>query len=150
MRIEDAKVLVTGGSSGIGFETARMLSERGAKVAICGRDRAKTEQAAESIGALPIEADVARENDVVRLVRTVIDSFKSYDVLINNAGFGYFAPLVEMSLEQMQRVYATNVFGAMLVARESARHFVAQQRGNIINVASTSGQRGSAGGTAYS
>ncbi|MGZ8811000.1 MAG: SDR family oxidoreductase, partial [Thermoanaerobaculia bacterium] len=46
--------------------------------------------------------------------------------------------------------YATNVFGAMLVARQSARHFVAQQRGNIVNVASTAGQRGYAGGTAYS
>jgi 3-oxoacyl-[acyl-carrier protein] reductase len=49
----------------------------------------------------------------------------------------------------MQRVYATNVFGAMLVARESARHFVAQSRGNIVNIASTAGQRGFAGGTAY-
>jgi Short-chain dehydrogenases of various substrate specificities len=150
MKIEDAKVLVTGGSSGIGFETARMLAERGANVAICGRDRAKTEQAATTIGALAIEADVAREDDVVRMVHTVIEAFEGYDVLINNAGFGYFAPLLEMSLEQMQRVYATNVFGAMLVARESARHFVAKQRGNIVNVASTAGQRGNAGGTAYS
>jgi len=150
MKIEDAKVLVTGGSSGIGFETARMLRERGAQVAICGRDRARAEQAAAKIGALAIEADVAREEDVVRMVRTVIEAFHGYDVLINNAGFGYFAPLLEMPLEQMQRVYATNVFGAMLVARESARHFVAQQRGNIVNVASTAGQRGYAGGTAYS
>ena len=50
----------------------------------------------------------------------------------------------------MQRVYGTNVFGAMLVARESARHFIAKNRGNIVNVASTAGQRGFAGGTAYS
>lgn len=150
MKTEDAKVLVTGGSSGIGFETARMLRERGAKVAICGRDRTKVEQAAAKIGALAIEADVAREEDVVRMVRTVIEAFQGYDVLINNAGFGYFAPLLEMPLAEMQRVYATNVFGAMLVARESARHFVAQQRGNIVNVASTAGQRGYAGGTAYS
>ena len=49
----------------------------------------------------------------------------------------------------MQRVYATNVFGAMLVARESARHFASKNTGNIVNVASTAGQRGFAGGTAY-
>ena len=150
MKIEGAKALVTGGSSGIGFETARMLRERGAKVAICGRDRGNVEQAAAKIGALGIVADVAREEDDVRMVRTVIEAFQGYDVLINNAGFGYFAPLLEMPLAEMQRVYATNVFGAMLVARESARHFVAQQRGNIVNVASTAGQRGYAGGTAYS
>ena len=90
------------------------------------------------------------EQDVVRMVRAVVDAFGDYDVLINNAGFGTFAPLVETTLEDMQRVYATNVFGAMLVARESARHFVSRNRGNIVNVASTAGQRGFAGGTAYS
>lgn len=50
----------------------------------------------------------------------------------------------------MQSVYATNVFGAMLVARESARHFISRNGGNIVNVASTAGSRGYAGGTAYS
>ena len=99
---------------------------------------------------LGIQADVANEDDVVRMVRQVIEAFGDYDVLVNNAGFGSFAPLVEMELETMQRVFATNVFGAMLVARESARHFVKQNFGNIVNVASTAGQRGFANGTAYS
>jgi 3-oxoacyl-[acyl-carrier protein] reductase len=150
MRLQDAKVLVTGGSSGIGLDTARMLRERGAQVAICGRDAARLKAAAGEIGAVSFEADVSQEPDVVRLVPAVIEALGGYNVLVNNAGFGYFAPLVEMPLEAMQRVFATNVFGAMLVARESARHFVARQRGNIINIASTAGQRGYAGGTAYS
>lgn len=149
MDIATAKVLVTGGSSGIGLETARQLRERGAQVAICGRDETRLRAAAERIGALAIHADVASETDVVRMVRQVIDSFGGYDVLINNAGFGVFAPLVETQLAEMQRVFATNVFGAMLVARESARHFVHQSRGNIVNIASTAGERGFAGGTAY-
>jgi 3-oxoacyl-[acyl-carrier protein] reductase len=150
MNLSHAKALVTGGSSGIGLETARALRERGAQVAICGRDEARLKHAAEAIGGLAIHADVASEADVVRMVREVIDTFGGYDVLVNNAGFGRFAPLVEMDLGEMQRVYATNVFGAMLAGRESARHFVTQNRGNIINVASTAGQRGFAGGTAYS
>jgi 3-oxoacyl-[acyl-carrier protein] reductase len=150
MKIENAKVLVTGGSSGIGFDTARMLRERGAAVAICGRDREKVERAAGEIGALAIAGDVADEADAVRMVRSVIEAFPAYNVLVNNAGFGFFAPLVEMPLAEMQRVFATNVFGAMLVARESARHFVSRNEGNIINIASTAGQRGYAGGTAYS
>ncbi|HEX8254340.1 MAG TPA: SDR family oxidoreductase [Thermoanaerobaculia bacterium] len=150
MDLASAKVLVTGGSSGIGLETARQLRARGAQVAICGRNEARVREAADAIGALAIHADVSVEADVVRMVRQVIDTFGGYDVLINNAGFGSFAPLVETDLAEMQRVFATNVFGAMLVARESAKHFIAQNRGNIVNISSTAGQRGFAGGTAYS
>lgn len=150
MNLETAKALVTGGSSGIGFETARQLQARGAQVAICGRDEKKLRRAAEEIGAVAIHGDVSVEEDAVRIVQEVVRVFGDYDVLINNAGFGHFAPLLETRLEDMQRVYATNVFGAMLVARESARHFVTRNRGNIVNIASTAAQRGFAGGTAYS
>jgi len=150
MDLSTAKALVTGGTSGIGLHTARLLRERGAQVAICGRDELRLRRAADEIGARAIHADVANEDDVVRLVNAVVEAFGDYDVLINNAGFGHFAPLVELELKDMQNVFATNVFGAMLVARESARHFIRRNRGNIVNIASTAGQRGFAGGTAYS
>ena len=149
MDLSKAIALVTGGSSGIGFATAHKLIAAGAKVAICGCDERKLARAADDLGALAIHADVAVERDVVAMVRRVVDELGDYNVLVNNAGFGSFAPLLETSLEEMQRLYATNVFGAMLVARESARHFVSKQFGNIVNVASTAGQRGFAGGTAY-
>ena len=150
MDLSAAKVLVTGGSAGIGLETARQLLARGAQVAICGRNEARVREAAEAIGALGIHADVSVEDDVVRMVRQVIEAFGDYDVLINNAGFGSFAPLVDTSVAEMQRVFATNVFGAMLAARESAKHFIARNRGNIVNISSSAGVRGFAGGTAYS
>jgi 3-oxoacyl-[acyl-carrier protein] reductase len=149
MDLSNAKALVTGGSSGIGLETARQLRARGAQVAICGRDEGKLREAASAIGALAIHADVADESDVARMVRQVIDAFGDYDTLINNAGFGIFAPLVDTQLSAMQSVFATNVFGAMLVARESARHFITRKGGNIINVSSSAGRRGFANGTAY-
>ncbi|HEU4521053.1 MAG TPA: SDR family NAD(P)-dependent oxidoreductase [Thermoanaerobaculia bacterium] len=149
MDLAKAKALVTGGSSGIGYETARQLRLRGAQVAICGRDGAKVKRAADEIGALGIQADVSAEAEVSRMVRSVIDAFDGYDVLINNAGFGHFATLLETDSAAMTTIFETNVLGAMLVARESARHFVAQSRGNIINVSSSAGRRGFAGGTAY-
>lgn len=149
MDLSTAKVLVTGGTSGIGLETARHLKDRGAQVAICGRDEERLRRAADEIGAHAIHADVSSEEDVIRLVAAVVEAFGDYDVLINNAGFGAFAPLVDLELRDMQNVFATNVFGAMLVARESAKHFIRRNAGNIVNVASTAGQRGFAGGTAY-
>ncbi len=149
MDLSKAHALVTGGSAGIGRATARLLVERGARVAICGRNEEKLRAAAEEIGALAIPADVGDEDDVVRLVETVVRDLGGYDVLVNNAGLGSFAPLLETTAAELRRVWETNVLGAMLVARESARHFVAQKGGNIVNVASTAGQRAGAGGTAY-
>lgn len=149
MDLKQAAVLVTGGSCGIGFETARLLRERGARVAICARHEAPLKAAAEALGAIPIVADVSREDDVVRMVAQVASEFSDYNVLINNAGFGAFAPLVELTSEELLRVWQTNVLGSMLCARESARHFVGRSYGNIINISSTAGLRGFANGTAY-
>lgn len=149
MDLKNASVLVTGGSCGIGFETARLLRDRGARVAICARHEEPLVEAAEQLGAVPIVADVSKEDDVVRMVQQVIKEFEDYNVLVNNAGFGAFAPLTELTAEEVLRVWQTNVLGAMLVARESARHFIGRSYGNIVNISSTAGQRGFANGTAY-
>ena len=149
MDLKHGKALVTGGSSGIGYATAQMLRDRGADVAICGRKADAVEQAASELGALGIVADVSHEDDVVRMVERVIKDLGGYNILINNAGFGSWAALVDTKADDFRRVWETNVFGAMLVARESARHFVKQKTGNIVNIASTSGKKGSAGGGIY-
>jgi 3-oxoacyl-[acyl-carrier protein] reductase len=147
--LKNAAALVTGGSCGIGFETARLLRERGARVAICARHAEQLESAAAQLGALPVVADVSREDDVLKMIATVVKEYGGYNVLVNNAGFGSFAPLVELTADEFFRVWQTNVLGAMLVARESARHFIGRSYGNIVNVASTAGQRGFANGSAY-
>ncbi len=149
MDLTNAAVLVTGGSCGIGFETARVLRERGTRVAICARHQDMLEAAAKQIGAFPIVADVSKEDDVQRMIQMVVKEYEDYNVLINNAGFGVFAPLIELSAEEFFRVWQTNVLGAMLVARESAHHFIARAYGNIVNISSTAGQRGFANGSAY-
>ena len=149
MDLKNAAALVTGGSCGIGFETARLLRERGARVAICARHQDMLEAAAKQIDALPIVADVSKEDDVHQMIGVVVKEFADYNILINNAGFGAFAPLVDLTAEDFFRVWQTNVLGAMLVARESARHFVGRSYGNIVNISSTAGQRGVANGSAY-
>jgi 3-oxoacyl-[acyl-carrier protein] reductase len=149
MNLSSARVLVTGGSSGIGRATAKLLAERGARVAICGRDERRLREAADEIGAVAIPGDVSKEGDAVRIVQTAIRELGGYDTLVNNAGIGGGAPLVDIQVDHFRRVWEVNVLGAMLVARESARHFVSQRRGNIVNVASTSSQRAGPGGSAY-
>ncbi len=149
MDLKTAKVLVTGGSSGIGYATAQMLRDRGAAVAICGRKADAVDRAAAELGAVGIVADVSREDAVTRMIERVITELEGYNVLINNAGFGSWSPLIETTAVDFRRVWETNVLGAMLVARESTKHFVSRNTGNIVNIASTAGQRGFAGGTAY-
>jgi len=147
--LKNAAVLVTGGSCGIGLETARILRQRGARVAMCARHKEMLDAAAKEVDALPIVADVSKEDDVQRMIGEVVKEFSDYNVLINNAGFGAFAPLVELTSDEFFRVWQTNVLGAMVVARESAKHFIGRSYGNIVNLSSTAGQRGFANGTAY-
>ncbi len=149
MDLAKAHVLVTGGSRGIGRETAGHLIACGAKVAICGRDEAVLKAAAEELGCLGIQADVAREDDVVRMVSDTVSGLGGYDVLINNAAIGTFGRLVDTAVEDFERVHRVNVIGAFLAARESAKHFIANGGGHIVNVASTAARKGFEGGGAY-
>jgi 3-oxoacyl-[acyl-carrier protein] reductase len=149
MNLKNAVALITGGSAGIGRSIAEILAASGARVAITGRDRARLEEAAQSLGVLGIQADVTDEADVLRTYREVLAKFGDLDILVNNAGIGTFKSLVEMDRAGFDAVFATNVTGAMLMGREAAKHFIQRNRGNIVNIASTASLRGAANGTAY-
>ncbi len=150
MQIKAARALVTGGSEGIGHGIATALHARGAQVAIMARDANKLRQAAEALGVVAIQGDVSREEDAERAVETMESELGGIDLLVNNAGSGYFAPLVEMERERFERLFSVNVMGAMLMARAAARRFVRQGHGNIVNISSTSGLSGGKNSTAYS
>ena len=141
--------MITGGSSGIGRAIAQALIAGGARVAITGRDKQRLTDAARELGAHPIHADVSLEADVLRTYREVLQQFGDLDILVNNAGIGSFKNLVDFDLASFEAVFATNVTGAMLMAREAAKHFIKRQRGNIVNIASTAALRGAPNGTAY-
>lgn len=150
MNLSGAKALITGGGSGIGKGIAAALKREGADVTITGRQRERLGPTAEELGVDFTVADVGVESDAVRTVSEFVERHGRIDILVNNAGFGRFAPLVEMKLEDIEAVYRTNVFGAFLMAREAARHFIQQESGNLINISSTSGLKGGRGATAYS
>src|SRR5712672_3593387 len=149
MNLTNAVALITGGSSGIGRAIAQSLAASGARVAITGRDERRLAEAAREMGVHPIHANVAVEADVERTYREVLQKFGDLDILVNNAGIGVFKNLVDFNREEFEAVFATNVTGAMLMAREAAKHFVKRQRGNIVNISSTASHRGAPNGTAY-
>lgn len=150
MQIKDSTFLVTGGSSGIGKATAKLLIEKGGKVAITGRNKSRLESAAKEISAFPINADAANEKDIKRTFTEFNNKFNKLDCLINNAGIGgKWNELPELDLEDFQNVYSVNVFGAAMMAKHAANIFKKQNYGNIINISSTAGTKGFANGTVY-
>ena len=149
MDLKDAGVLVTGGSSGIGKAIAKTLAESGARVAITGRDAGRHKSAAQELKVHGICADVSNEADVLRAYSEFQRGIGRLDVLVNNAGLGFFKKLVDFDSESFDKVFATNVRGAMLMAREAARIFAAQKSGNIVNICSTASHRGAPNGSAY-
>ena len=137
--LKGQRALVTGGSGGIGKAIAQALTEHGVTVAISGRDGDALTAAADELGALAIQGDVGVEADAERMVSTLVDERGGIDILINNAGFGRFATLLETTADDMESVWRTNVLGAFLVGRAAARHMVEQSSGSIVNIASTAG-----------
>jgi 3-oxoacyl-[acyl-carrier protein] reductase len=148
MKLNDARILVTGGSAGIGAAVARAAIDRGAKVAINGRERARLERAATELGAAPVHGDVGREAETI--VRAAVEQLGGLDVLVNNAGWGNRMTLDELDPEVFEQMWRTNVLGAALMAKHSVPHLKQAGGGSIVNMASTAARRGYPGGTAYS
>lgn len=149
MDLQNKIVLVTGGSLGIGFATAKKLQEKGAKVIITGRNKKRLEEAADANNLISFVSDISKEADVLNLFEYIKKEFGKLDVLINNAGIGNFDKIENIDAVKFNEILQTNVIGAALAAREASKIFIAQKSGSIINIASTAGTKGFAGGTAY-
>jgi len=143
-------VLVTGGSRGIGAALSRRLVADGWRVAIGYRSRVDAAEAlVDSLGghAIAVAGDVAREADVLRMFATLDASVGRLDALVNNAGIVAPATRVaDMSAERIERIFATNVLGAFLCAREAVRRMSTARGGRggaIVNVSSVAARLGS-------
>jgi NAD(P)-dependent dehydrogenase (short-subunit alcohol dehydrogenase family) len=143
------RVLVSGGSSGIGQATAQRFLEEGARVFLCGLDPDEVGAAVAGLAAFGtvagIAADVSREDDVTRLVASACEALGGVDVLINNAGVAWREPFLRITAAHWDRMMAVNLRGMFLVAQAVARVLVDQGGGGVIvNMSSTNGLGGEA------
>ncbi|HTZ73915.1 MAG TPA: SDR family oxidoreductase [Candidatus Aquilonibacter sp.] len=149
-------VLITGGTSGIGRDTAVLFAKSGAKVAVAARREAEGQQTVELIQeaggeSLFVQADVSKQAEVEALVRTVAEKFGRLDVAFNNAGVdGVLAPVARQSEQDWDRTIAINLKGVWLCLKYEIRQMLKQgQGGVIVNMASIMGMIGFAGAAAY-
>lgn len=140
--------IVTGGGRGLGEQIAVGLAEAGADVVVCSRKQAACDEVAEQIRSLgrkslSIACDVTVPEDVQRVVDETISTFGKIDILVNNSGISWGAPVEEYPLEKFNQVLNVNVTGAFLMSQAAGRHMLEQKYGKIINIASVAGLVGS-------
>jgi len=140
-KLEDRVVVITGASSGIGREAARLFAQRGAKLVLAARREDALEETARGAGVardqfLIVPTDVTDEAQVGALVEAALAKFGHIDIWVNNAGVTLFSLLENAPFDEHRRVIETNLFGSMLGARAVIPVFRRQQRGILINVGS--------------
>jgi NAD(P)-dependent dehydrogenase (short-subunit alcohol dehydrogenase family) len=143
----DKSVVVTGASSGIGRDVALAFGEQGANVAILARRRVQLEELAVKINqaggkALALDCDVTDRARVNWSVDQVVESFGRVDILINSAGLLISDPVESMRPEDLQRMMAVNLFGAVNAMQAVLPVMRKRKGGNIVNIASLAGRRG--------
>jgi len=140
--------LVTGGGTGIGAAVARRLAADGYSVAVTGRRSWPIEEIAREIDGFAIVSDTGVAADADRAVAETVTRFGSLDALVLNAGIGGEGSLLDLDPAAFERVFATNVTGAFLVARAAISHLL-ESRGAIVSVASVSALRAAPASLAY-
>jgi 3-oxoacyl-[acyl-carrier protein] reductase len=146
--------IVTGASKGIGAQIARALAAAGAAVVVnYAGSRAGAENVVSEIkqaggNAIAVQADVAKAQDVQRLVAQTVKAFGAPDILVNNAGVYEFAPLEALTAELFHRQFDINVLGLLQVTQEAAKHF-SPKGGSIINISSVVSQLSLPGSSVY-
>ncbi len=152
--LDRKSVLITGASSGIGAAIARSLAEAGANVALMARREEKLREVAASLPegtkSLVLPADVTVEEDMRNAIERTVEEFGSLDMLVNNAGYGRFKPVDEMTAEEFDGMIAVNLRGVFLATKYGlARMYEQGKGGAIVTISSLAGRNGFAGGGGY-
>ena len=145
------RVLITGGSRGIGAECVRKFADLGDKVSfIYNKSKDAAERLAQETGAMAISADVSDPMSLTAAIRRAETLMGGIDVLVNNAGISWVGLLTDMTDDEWQTLLHTNLSGAVIASREVARGMVAHHSGSIINIGSVWGRVGASCEVAYS
>ncbi len=132
-------ILITGGSSGIGFDSAIALAKQGHKVYAAAR-RVDMMEPLKEFGIVPLSLDVTNDNSMQECVNAVLDAENRIDVLINNAGYGYFGAIENVKMEEARKQLEVNVFGMARMCQLVLPTMREQHAGRIINIASIAGR----------
>jgi 3-oxoacyl-[acyl-carrier protein] reductase len=154
MEIKGRVVLITGAGRGIGRALAHAFAAAGAKVALLGKTKKnllEVQRELKDSGAptVVLAADVSDEGVVSRAVAATEQQLGPVDVLVNNAGIFALAPVEKMDALVFDRMLAVNLRGPFLMSRAVLPGMKSRKRGHIVNISSTAGRRGFAGGGAY-
>jgi 3-oxoacyl-[acyl-carrier protein] reductase len=144
------RFLVTGGSQGIGAAMVEAARQAGHDVVFTGRNDTLLAEVAARTGARAVRADVSVAADNARTVAACQQQMGGIDVLVNNAGYAYRAEIGALDVAAMRTMFETNVFGLVDITNRIVPLMKAQGRGDIVNIASTSGMKGAATATPYS
>ena len=135
---------VTGASKGLGLALVKKLLSSGYRVAATSRNVNDLQQAVNAGREvfLPLSVDLTNENSVENAIRETVSHFGSIDVVVNNAGYGLFGSLEELSDEEVRQNFDVNVFGVLHVIRKALPYMRKQKSGHIYNIASIGGFTG--------
>jgi len=149
--LADRICLLTGSTAGIGLETARLLVVEGARVAVCGRDRARVEAArAETGAALGLSTDLSRPEAPAELVARIEEALGPVDVLVNNVGVAHQRGFEELTEDDWESLWQLNVMSYVRTIQAVLPGMKERGYGRIVNVSSTAGKRPSTGMPDYS
>ena len=137
MQINDKVVIITGASSGIGLATARLLSKNGARVALVARSKSKLRALSNELpDSLAVPTDMTKPVEIRKMIRRVKEHFGRIDILINNAGQGYDAPVEKIRLKTFRHIFNLDVVGPLIAMQKVIPIMQKQKAGMIVNVSS--------------
>jgi len=137
MDVQNKTVIVTGASSGIGLATARLLARKGAVLVLASRSKGRLEELAREIpGSLAVPADMTKVHEIKRMVETAKAHFGGIDILINNAGQGYDAPIEKIDVDTFHYIFDLDVVGPVVAMQQVIPLMRKQGGGAIVNISS--------------